>query len=113
MMFGQLNKCHTLREIARGISISPKFLSDIDLEQSPAKSTMSDSHAKRRSDVFQSLYMGLLEHFSSLFKNRSDYTVIEQIKGKQVKLVDASIMSVCLKLFSWAKFRTANPHISQ
>lgn len=40
MMFGQLNKCHTLREIAQGISISPKFLADIGLEQSPAKSTM-------------------------------------------------------------------------
>jgi len=50
---------------------------------------------------------GLLEHFSSLFKNRSDDKVIEQIKGTQVKLVDASIMSVCLNLFSWAKFRTA------
>jgi hypothetical protein len=37
MMFGQLNKCHTLREIAQGISISPKFLKDIGLEQSPAK----------------------------------------------------------------------------
>jgi len=107
MMFGQLNKCHTLREIAQGITISPKFLSDIDLEQSPAKSTMSDSHAKRSSDVFESLYMGLLEHFSSLFKKRSDYKVIQQIKDKQVKLVDASIMSVCLNLFSWAKFRTA------
>lgn len=107
MMFGQLNKCHTLREIAQGISISPKFLSDIGLQQSPAKSTMSDSHAKRTSDVFESLYMGLLEHFSRLFKKRSDYKVIQQIKGRQVKLVDASIMSVCLNLFSWAKFRTA------
>jgi hypothetical protein len=107
MMFGQLNKCHTLREIAQGITISSKFLSDIDLEQSPAKSTMSDSHAKRCSDVYKSLYTGLLEHFSSLFKNRSDYKVIEQIKGKYVKLVDASIMSVCLNLFSWAKLRTA------
>lgn len=68
MMFGQLNKCHSLREIAQGISISPKFLADIGLEQSPAKSTMSDSHAKRTSDVFESLYRGLLEHFSLVLK---------------------------------------------
>lgn len=107
MMFGQLNKCHTLREIAQGISISPKFLSDIGLEQSPAKSTMSDSHAKRDWRVFESLYLGLLEHFSSLFRKQSEYKVLDEIKDKQIKLVDASIMSVCLKLFSWAKFRTA------
>jgi hypothetical protein len=107
MMFGQLNKCHTLREIAQGISISPKFLSDIDLEQSPAKSTMSDSHAKRDWQVFESLYLGLLTHFSGLFTKKPEYTVIEEIKDKQIELVDASIMSLCLKLFPWAKFRTA------
>ncbi len=107
MMFGQLNKCHTLREIAQGISISPKFLSDIGLEQSPAKSTMSDSHAKRDWQVFESLYLGLLEHFSGLFTKTPEYTVIEEIKDKHIELVDASIMSLCLKLFPWAKFRTA------
>ncbi|MDZ7692070.1 MAG: IS4 family transposase [Balneolaceae bacterium] len=107
MMFGQLNKCHTLREIAQGISVSPKFLKDIGLEQSPAKSTMSDSHAKRDWQVFESLYMKLLAHFSSLFTKRKEYKVIKQIKGKHIKLVDASIMSLCLSLFPWAKFRTA------
>lgn len=33
--------------------------------------------------------------------------MIKQIKGKHIKLVDASIMSLCLSLFPWAKFRTA------
>ncbi|CAN5406177.1 IS4 family transposase [soil metagenome] len=107
MLFGQLNKCHTLREIAQGISISPKFLADIGLEQSPAKSTMSDSHGKRDWRVFESLYIGLLGHYSRLFSKKSEYKVINQIKGKHIKLVDASIMSLCLKLFPWAKFRTA------
>jgi len=107
MMFGQLNKCYSLREIAQGISVGPKFLKDLNLEQSPAKSTMSDSHAKRDWQVFEALYNELLSHFSSLFRKRSEYKVIQQIKGKHVKLVDASIMSVCLNLFPWAKFRTA------
>ncbi len=51
--------------------------------------------------------MDLLGHFSSLFSKRSEYKVIEQVKNKHVKLVDASIMSLCLNLFPWAKFRTA------
>lgn len=107
MMFGQLNKCHSLREIAQGISVSPKFLKDVGLQQSPAKSTMSDSHAKRDWRVFEALYYELLAHFRSLFAKRSEYKVIEQVKGKHIKLVDASIMSLCLNLFPWAKFRTA------
>lgn len=49
----------------------------------------------------------MLTHFCGLFTQREDYKVIEQIKNKQIKLVDASIMSLCLKLFPWAKFRTA------
>ncbi|MTI86961.1 MAG: IS4 family transposase [Balneolaceae bacterium] len=107
MMFGQLNKCHSLREIAQGISISLTFLNDIGLQQSPAKSTMSDSHTKRDWQVFESLYFGLLEHFSGLFRKRAEHKVIQEIEDKHVKLVDASIMSVSLKLFPWAKFRTA------
>lgn len=107
MMFGQLNKCHSLREIAQGISVSPKFLKDVGLEQSPAKSTMSDSHGKRDWRVYQTLYYELLGHFLSLFTQRSEYKVIEQVKNKHIKLVDASIMSLCLSLFPWAKFRTA------
>ena len=46
MMFGQLNNCHSLREIALGIDQSPEFLHDIGLKQSPAKSTMSDGNKK-------------------------------------------------------------------
>ena len=32
---------------------------------------------------------------------------IEEIKGKVVKVIDSSIISLCLSLFEWAKFRTA------
>src|SRR5699024_12783248 len=68
---------------------------------------MSDSHGKRDWKVFESLYLGLLDHFSGLFSKRSEYKVIQEVKGKHIKLVDASIMSVCLSLFPWAKFPAA------
>ncbi|GAP73197.1 DUF4372 domain-containing protein [Candidatus Symbiothrix dinenymphae] len=55
-MFGQLNRCLSLREIAMGIDQSPEFLADIGLEQSPAKSTMSTSNGKRNYKVFEQLY---------------------------------------------------------
>ena len=38
---------------------------------------------------------------------RSEYQVIKEIEGKHIKIIDATIISVCLKLFPWAKFRTA------
>jgi hypothetical protein len=107
MMFGQLNNCHSLREISLGIDQSPEFLYDIGLKQSPAKSTMSDGNKKRNYQVFEAIYKKLLQHYSTTLKHREGYQVIEEIKGKSIKIVDATIMSVCLSLFSWAEYRTA------
>jgi hypothetical protein len=107
MMFGQLNKCFSLREIDMGIDQSPEFLADIGLSQSPAKSTMSDGNAKRDYRVFEDLYYNLCSHYKMQLSRRPEYKVIEEIKNKNVKIIDATIMSVCLKLFPWAKYRTA------
>lgn len=38
MLFGQLNKCLSLREIAMGIDQSPEFLADIELAQNTKRS---------------------------------------------------------------------------
>ena len=51
IMFGQLNRCLSLREIALGIDQSPEFLADIGLQQSPAKSSMSAGNEKRNYQV--------------------------------------------------------------
>lgn len=107
MMFGQMNKCLTLREIAMGIDQSPEFLSDIGLEQSPAKSTMSDGNFKRDYHVFEDLYYSLCKYYKHQLHKRAEYKVIKEIEGKHIKIIDATIMSVCLKLFSWAEYRTA------
>jgi len=106
-MFGQLNNCHSLREIALGIDQSPEFLHDIGLKQSPAKSTMSDGNKKRNYQVFEAIYKKLLQHYSTTLRHREGYKVIDEIKGKSVKIIDATIMSVSLSLFSWAEYRTA------
>jgi hypothetical protein len=55
-LFGQLNRCLSLREIAMGIDQSPEFLADIGLKQSPAKSSMSAGNEKRNYQVFEELY---------------------------------------------------------
>ncbi len=107
MLFGQLNKCLSLREIAMGIDQSPEFLADIGLEQSPAKSTMSDGNAKRDYRVFEQLYYLLCGHYKDQLHMREDYKVIKEIEGKHIKIIDATIMSVCLSLFEWAVYRTA------
>ncbi len=107
LLFGQLNKCLSLREMTMGLGLSPESIKDLGLLQSPAKSTMSDGNAKRDYRVFELLYQELLKHYRAVYTRTPEYKVIDEIKGKNIKLIDATVMGVCLNLFSWAKFRTA------
>jgi hypothetical protein len=107
LMFGQMNKCTSHREICIGLGGDEKFLRDIGLSQSPARSTMSDGNAKRNYMVFSDIYHKLIAHYRNVFSKRPGYKEIKEIEGKNIKLVDATIMSVCLSLFEWASYRTA------
>jgi len=105
--FGQLNKCLSLREINLGLGVDATLLRDLDLKQSPAKSTMSDGNAKRDWRVFEYIYFELIKYYKGVFTKQEGYKEIVEIEGKSIKLVDATIITVCLSLFDWAKYRTA------
>jgi hypothetical protein len=107
MMFGQLNKCLSLREISLGLSVDTKLMRDLNLNQSPAKSTMSDGNKKRDWRVFEYLYFEIIKYYKDVFSKQPGYKAIAEIEGKSIKLIDATIMSVSLSLFDWAKYRTA------
>ncbi len=107
ILYGQLNKCLSLRDITLGLGLNTKLLSDINLSQSPAKSTMSDGNEKRNWKVFEFMYFALVKYYLNVFGKSPNYSIIKEIEGRTVKLVDSTTISVCLSLFNWAKFRTA------
>ena len=107
LTFGQLNKCFTLSDISTGIGISEGFIASLGLRQSPARSTMSDGNKNRSYQVFESLYYRLLTHYSYILSKRYQSKIIEEIKDRSIKLIDSTIVSLCLSMFDWAKFRTA------
>lgn len=107
LTFGQLNKCFTLSDISTGIGVSETFISSLGLTQSPARSTMSDGNRKRSYKVFETLYNRLLSHYSQLLSKRHQSHIIKEIKDRSIKLIDSTVISLCLSMFDWAKFRTA------
>jgi len=107
LTFGQLNKCQSLNDISAGIGVSEIFIKDLGLSQSPARSTMSDGNKKRDWRMFESLYNHLLSHYKSVLKKHHNTQIIEEIKGKTIKLIDSSTISLCLSMYDWAEFRTA------
>jgi hypothetical protein len=107
LTFGQLNKCLTLSDISTGIGISETFIASLGLTQSPARSTMSDGNKKRTYLVFESLYNRLLTHYNHILSKRHQAYIIKEIKDRSIKLIDSTVISLCLSMFDWAKFRTA------
>ena len=107
LTFGQPNKCQSLNDISAGIGVSEIFIDDLNLKQSPARSTMSDGNKKRDWQVFESLYYRLLSHYKSVLKKHHNTHIIKEIKDKSIKLIDSSVISLCLSMFDWAEFRTA------
>src|SRR5699024_1668520 len=107
LIFGQLNKCYTLADISCGLSISQTFLSDIDMKQSTAKSTMSDENKNRDYLVFKTLYHRLLSYYRRSLKSSHQAHVIKEIENHKIKLIDSTTISLCLSMFDWAKYRTA------
>ena len=107
LTFGQLNKCQSLNDISAGIGVSEIFINDLGLKQSPARSTMGDGNKNRDWRVFESLYYRLLSHYKTVLKKHHNTHIIKEIKDKSIKLIDSSVISLCLSMFDWAEFRTA------
>jgi hypothetical protein len=107
LLFGQLCRCSTLEDISVGIGASKTYIRDLGLQQSPAKSTMSDGNKKRDYKVFESLYMNLLTYYGHLLKQHNYRQVIEEVKNKTILIRDSSTISLCLGIFDWAKFSHA------
>ncbi len=107
LLFGQLCKCNTLEDISVGIGVSETFIKDLGLEQSPAKSTMSDGNKNRTCEVFEYLYNELIKYYGNGMSRYTNQRVIEEVKNKTIIIRDSSIISLCLSMFDWAKFRTA------
>lgn len=95
MTFGQLNKSITLSDISTGIGISETFIKDLGLEQSPARSTISDGNKKRDWRFYETLYYQLLKHYEKILVIKNKRRIIEEVKEKTIKLIDSTTISLC------------------
>ena len=66
LTFGQLNKCQSLNDMSAGIGVSEIFIEDLNLKQSPARSTLSNGNKNRDWHVFESLHYRLLSHYKTV-----------------------------------------------
>lgn len=98
MMFCQLGRADSLREIEGGLKSCEGKLAHLGIE-APARASLSYANAHRPWQLYERVFHGLLERIRGDVKAGHKF----RFKNKLVSL-DSTLIDLSLKLFDWAKF---------
>jgi hypothetical protein len=103
MLFCQLGRAHTLREICGGLASCEGKLKHLGVPEAPKKSTLAYANEHRPWELYQTVFGQLLEKCQSTVAE-SGWKKKFRFKNKLTSL-DSSTIDLCISLFDWAKFR--------
>jgi len=99
MLFCQLGRAHSLREIEQGLKSCEGKLTHLGIEPL-ARSSLSYMNTHRPWQLYRQVFFDLLAHCQAQGTWRHKF----RFKNKLVSL-DSTVIDLCLQLFDWAKFR--------
>jgi Domain of unknown function (DUF4372)/Transposase DDE domain len=105
MLFCQLGRADSLREICNGLACCLGRLVHLGIAKAPCRSTLSYANEHRPAALFEELFWTAAARFreqQALGGKRHKF----RFKHKLLSL-DSTTISLCLTLFPWAKFRRA------
>jgi len=105
MLFCQLARADSLREICNGLACCLGKLVHLGVSRAPNKSTLSYANEHRPAAFFQDLFYATLDHFRQRGEMGSRKRKF-RFKSKLLSL-DSTVITLCLALFPWADFRRA------
>lgn len=100
MMFCQLGRAHSLREIEGGLKSCEGKLAHLGIE-APARSTLSYANAKRPWQLFEAVFHGLYEKVSAKVGGGPRKF---RFKNKLVS-IDSTVIDLSLSMYDWAKYQ--------
>ena len=100
MLFCQLAQAKSLREICGGMACCMGKLRHLGMKNAPNKSTLSYANANRPWQMFRDLFYETLGFCKKAAPGKHKF----RFRNKLLTL-DSTIISLCLSLFPWAKFR--------
>ena len=101
MLFCQLGRAHSLREICGGLASVEGKLNHLGVGAAPPRSTLSYANAHRPAALFEDVFQTLLGRCQAIVAPRKF-----RFKNKLYSL-DGSVIDLCLSMYDWAKFRRA------
>jgi hypothetical protein len=99
MLFCQLGRAHTLREITGGLRSCEGKLKHLGIT-APSHSTLAYANAHRPWQLYEEIFYGLFAKIRSQIQGKKKF----RFKNKLVTL-DSTVIDLCISLFDWAKFR--------
>ena len=99
MLFCQLGRAHSLREIEGGLKSCEGKLAHLGIE-APARSSLSYANGHRPWQVFEKVFYELFELVAAKAIGKKKF----RFKNKLVSL-DSTVIDLCLSMYDWAKFR--------
>jgi len=105
MLFCQLGRAESLREICNGLRSCLGKLYHLGIAQAPNKSVLSYANRQRPAALYRDLFYDSYDHFRAhggLGRRKARF----RFKNKLLSL-DATVITLCLKLFPWAEYRRA------
>jgi hypothetical protein len=99
MLFCQLGRAHSLREIEGGLKSCEGKLNHLGIE-APARSSLAYANGHRPWQLYEQVFYQLLERVRSSVQLPRKF----RFKNKLVSL-DSTVIDLCLSAFDWARFR--------
>jgi len=99
MLFCQLGRAHSLREICQGLSTCEGKLSHLGIS-APNRSSLAYANEHRPWELYQKVFFSLLDRCRSARPLPKKF----RFKNKLVSL-DSTVIDLCVSLFDWAKYR--------
>lgn len=102
MLFCQLARAESLRDICNGLACCVGKLVHVGVETSPRRSTLAYANAHRPAAVFEELFWKMLDGLRQKGVLGRQHPF--HFKNKLLSL-DSTTITLCLSLFPWASFR--------
>lgn len=99
MLFCQLGRAHSLREICQGLSTCEGKLSHLGIV-APKRSSLAYANEHRPWELYQKVFFSLLDRCRATAVLPKKF----RFKNKLVSL-DSTVIDLCISLFDWAKYR--------
>ena len=103
LLFCQLGRAHTLREICGGLASCEGKLKHLGVPDAPKKSTLAYANEHRPWGLYQTIFTQLLAKCHAAVAGREQKRKF-RFKNKLTSL-DSSVIDLSLSLFNWALFR--------